>query len=84
MLALILAFLYIAFFSIQNFWQGYHQLDLSFNFLNQGFKFDVSTDGTPNTLTKGYIDGLNLMVTSFIWMCINCILGVIVGFLYRD
>ena len=82
-LGLILIFLYIAFFSIQGFWNGFHQLDLCFNFINQGIKFDVDTNGVSHELTQGYIDGLNMMKNNFIWMCIDCLLGVLIGFVYR-
>lgn len=77
-------FLYIAFFSIQNFWQGYHDVDLSFNFLNLGYGADKGTDGQINLLQETYLRGLNQMRSSFIWLSIDCILAVLIGYLYRD
>jgi len=82
-IVLLMVFLWVAFFSIQNFWMGYHKLDLSFNFLNQGFKFDVDTTGKTHTLTEGYITGLKGMTDAFIWMCLDCILAVVIGFIYK-
>lgn len=70
-------------FSIQNFWQGYHSMDTAFNFLNLGMKADVGSDGYHTELTQVYIIGVNQMTTSFIWLCLDIIVGVGIGYLFR-
>ena len=80
---LILVFLFIAFFSIQNFYQGYHSVDIAYNFLNLGYTQDVSTNGEIITLSQTYLNGVSLMTTSFVWFALNCLLGVLIGYLYK-
>jgi len=75
-------FLYVAFFSIQNFWQGYHDIDLSFNFLNLGHSIDKGTSGQFVMLEETYLRGLNQMKSSFIWLCLDCILAVMIGYFF--
>lgn len=82
-LVLILGFLYVAFFSIQNFWQGYHDTDIAFNFLHRGMTGDFNTDGTYVMLTDTYLRGVNRMTTSFVWLCVDCILGVFIGWAHK-
>ncbi len=81
-LVLIITFLYISFFSIQNFWQGYHDLDISFNFLHLGYTQDTNNNGLTMTLEETYMSGLNNMRMAFIWLSLNCILAVIIGYSY--
>lgn len=76
-------FLYIAFFSIQNFYQGYHDLDIAFNFLNLGMSGDFNTDGSFVMLTDTYLRGLSRITTSFVWFCFDCILGVYIGMMFK-
>jgi len=80
---LIILFLYVAFFSIQNFWQGYHDLDLSANFMNLGYIGDTGTDNKIFPLGETYLRGLNQMKISFIWLGLDCLLAVLVGYIYR-
>ena len=80
---LFVIFLYIAFFSIQNFWQGYHDVDLSFNFLNLGYSVDRETSGQFTMLNETYLRGLNQMKNGFIWLCIDCIFAVMIGYWHR-
>ena len=79
----IILFLYIAFFSIQNFWQGYHDLDISFNFLNTGNFSDISTSWEVINLNNVYMMGLNQTRTSFIWLTLDCILAVVIGYIFK-
>jgi len=81
-ISLILVFLYVAFFSIQNFYQGYHDIDIAFNFIHLGMTGDYNTDGQFVMLTETYLRGVNRMTTGFVWLCLDCILGVFVGCLY--
>ena len=80
----IIVFLYVAFFSIQNFYQGYHDLDIAFNFLNLGMTGDINTNGQHVLLTDTYLRGVKRVTTSFVWLTIDCIFGVLIGYLYRS
>lgn len=82
-LILILVFLYIGFFSIQNFYQGYHDIDIAFNFLNLGMTGDYNTDGSFIMLTDTYLRGMDRMTTSFVWLTLDCLLGVLIGWNYK-
>jgi len=82
-LSCIIVFLYVAFFSIQSFWQGFHDLDIAFNFLNLGMSQDINTDGQIITLSETYLRGLSRMEMAFIWLSLDSILGVIVGYLFK-
>ena len=82
-LILIVIFLYILIFSIQNFWQGYHSMDTAFNFLNLGMKADIGTNGKLSDLTNVYLSGVNQMSMAFIWLCLDVIVGVVIGYLFR-
>lgn len=77
-------FLYTGFISIQNFYQGYHSLDLAFNMLNQGLKADIGTNGQLNNLGLVYLNGVKMITSSFVWLCLDCILGVYIGMLYKE
>ncbi len=79
----IIAFLYISFFSIQNFWQGYHDVDTSFNFMRLGLIGDINTDGSFVMLDATYLRGVNRMNAAFIWLGLDCILGVFIGMLFK-
>lgn len=79
----LLVFIYILTFSMQNFWQGYHDVDLSFNFLNLGYGSDTGTDGQVNLLHTTYLRGLNQMRDSFIWICLDMLLGLVIGYIWR-
>ncbi len=80
----ILTFLYIAFFSIQNFYQGFHDLDITFNFLNLGINGDINTNGQFVLLTDTYLRGVKRVTTAFVWFCLNSILGVFIGTQLKD
>jgi len=77
-------FLYILIFSSQNFWQGYHDVDLSFNFLNLGYGSDKGTDEQVHLLKTTYLRGLNQMSDSFVWFGLDMLLGVLIGYLWRS
>jgi len=80
----LIIFLYILIFSVQNFYQGYHDLDLSFNFLNLGYGSDVGTDGQTHLLHTTYLRGLNQIRDSFIWFGLDMLLGVLIGYMWRS
>ena len=79
----LLVFLYVAFFSIQNFYQGYHDVDTSFNFMRLGMLGDIGTDGKYLLLTDVYLRGANRMTYSFVWLTLDCLLAVLIGYLWR-
>ena len=80
---LIIGFLYVAFFGIQNFWQGYHDVDVAFNFANFGYVADTNTAGQVVNFQDIYFNGLLQMRMAFIWITIDCILAVVIGYLFR-
>ena len=76
-------FIYVLAFSIMNFWQGYHDIDISFNMLNLGHKADVNTNGELNDLGVIYLRGLNRIKNSIIWLIFNTIFGVWIGYVSK-
>lgn len=76
-------FLYVLAFSMMMFWQGYKDLDLSFNMVNLGHKADVGTNGELNNLSVIYLRGLNQMKDAVIWLTFNTIFGVWIGYLSK-
>lgn len=75
--------LYTSYNSIIGFYQGYHALDLSFNFLNLGYTQDQTLQGNIVTLKESYVSGLSLIKTSFQWLVFDVILSFIFGYLLK-
>ncbi|MEK6916010.1 MAG: hypothetical protein AABW89_05725 [Nanoarchaeota archaeon] len=66
---------------LTQFWRGYHQLDTAQNFLQLGYKQDVTIEGEMTNLKAVYLDGLNRMIWGFGWLCFDVILGISLGWL---
>ena len=83
-LSLLIIFVYILIFSIQNFWQGYHDTDTAFNFLNLGLTSDINTGGQEIMLNATYLRGVDRMTSSFVWLCLDVLVGLLIGYLWRS
>ena len=77
------AFLYILAFSIQNFYQGYHDVDIAFNFLHLKMTGDINTNGNFVSLSNTYLRGVGRMLNSFVWLIIDCIGGIYIGMIFK-
>lgn len=75
--------LYSSFQGIINFYRGYHNLDLAFNFLNLGYTQDFNTNGVLVSLKEYYLTGLNQMSFGFGWVCFGVILAFLFGYLIK-
>lgn len=80
---LIGVFLYILLNSCMMFWNGYHNLDLSFNFLNLGYTQDKGINENYIKLEESYLTGLNGMRNGFMWLGFDLILAVYLGYLLK-
>ena len=83
-IGLLLLFVYILIFSTSNFYQGYHDLDIAFNFLNIGLTSDINTGGQEIMLNATYLRGLNRITYSFVWLCLDVLVGLLIGYLWRS
>lgn len=82
-IVLIGVFLYILIYSVMLFYNGYHNLDLSFNFLNLGYTMDKGIDKHFISLEVSYLAGLNQMRSAFAWIGFDIILAFYVGYVIK-
>jgi len=82
-ICVLFVFFYIAFFNIQNFYQGYNDIIIAFNFISSVGE-NINTNGDILSLNATYLRGVTRMTSSFVWLTINCILGVVIGYLYKN
>ena len=82
-LVVLVILLYTMINGLTQFWRGYHQLDTAQNFLQLGYKQDVTIQGETTNLKEVYLDGLNRMIWGFGWLCFDVILGVALGWLIK-
>jgi hypothetical protein len=56
---------------------GFHNIDLSVNFMNQGIKTDSNMIGAMNPMSSIYTSGLTSLVLSFLLLfsSLICLLG---------
>lgn len=83
LITVVIVLLYTSYNGILSFWQGYHNLDSSFNYIHLGLNQDINTDGVVRSLRDTYLLGLNQMKNGFSWLCFDVILGVLTGFLIK-
>jgi len=67
--------------SVTLFYRGYHNLDIAFNFLNLGFKQDITLNGSLTSLSNAYLIGRNQMLSGFGWLLLDLILMFYLGYL---
>ncbi|MFA5485106.1 MAG: hypothetical protein WC260_02560 [Candidatus Pacearchaeota archaeon] len=82
-ISLILIFcsvLYTIIKGIVSIYSGYHNLDLSFNFLKLGYTSDISTKFQFMSLEEVYTMGLNQVLSGTGWLCLSIILSLILGY----
>jgi len=82
-IVVLITLLYTSYQAIITFYQGYHDLDTAFNFLNLGYKADFSLSGEDMALRTAYISGLKNIKWGFQWMIFDVILALITGYLMR-
>jgi hypothetical protein len=75
--------LYFLINGITLFWRGYHNLDIAFNFLNLGYRADMSTNGTSIQLIEAYRNGLLQIRAGFGWICFTTITLFLSGFFVK-
>jgi len=73
--------LYTTIKGIISIYSGYHNLDLSFNFLNLGYMADISTKFQFMSLEEVYTMGLNQVLSGTGWLCLSIILSLILGYI---
>ncbi len=78
------SFLYSSFQGVINFFRGYHNLDIAFNFLNLGYTNDMTLNLGSVSLISAYRDGLSLMLSSVGWLCFSIILSFVFGYLIKQ
>ena len=61
-------------------YRGYHNLDLSFNFLNLGYTQDITLKGYMISLQDAYINGLNQMLGGVGWLCLSILFALVLGY----
>lgn len=66
------------------FYQGLHNLDLAFNFLNLGYKVDFTASGTNVALLNGYMAGIDQVKYSMRWFIASGILCLVLGYFLRN
>lgn len=72
--------LYTSYNAIIQFYQGYHALDLAFNFLNLGYTTDKTLNNSLISLESAYLTGLNLIKWGFYWLIFDIILSFLFGY----
>ena len=76
----LLVFLYVAFFSIQNFYQGYHSIDMAYNYVHAMGDYDGQM---LKSMDEVYLRGVGLITRSFVWMCLDCLGAIVIGYFWR-
>lgn len=80
---LLVVLLYTSYSAIMAFYLGYHNLDLSYNFINLGFNNDLTTQGDFIELHTLYLQGRNQIKYGFNWICFDVIIAFILGYLFK-
>lgn len=75
--------LYTSYNGIMEFYIGYHNLDLAYNFIQLGYNQDLTTSGEFRQLHDLYIQGRNQIKNGFNWLVFDVILALLLGYLIK-
>lgn len=78
---ILLVLLYTSYNAISEFFIGYHNIDLAYNYKGS---VDMTTTGQIFNMETIYIKGLNQIKNGFMWICFDVLLGVLLGYLIKN